>query len=554
MISFAKKFLSVALAAVLLVGVVPAAAFAAEADATEATTVATVAEVTKYTVNFYGETIDDNAGKTPIYTAEVEEGKSVDTNAVSVTAPQGSHFVKWVYMRDHNHVYNGDAIVDNTNLVPVFEQDAPAPHEHDFKLVDSKDATCTEAGYKKYECACGEKKEETIAALGHKFGDWVVTKKPTTDAKGEETRTCSVCGGVETREIDKLTPAVKFTVSFKTNCDVADPASITVTENGTYDNLPALTRTGYTFQGWYYGDTKVDNNSKIATNGNHTLEARWAINEYTVTFLKADGTTLTTRTVKHGQKIDNVPNVSEAGTQAGQHASKWDTDTNQVVTGNMTIKPLFSNNTYTITLDPGVSGLETKYKNVVYGDRIGDLPVPSRNRYVFKGWYLDNTEFTANTTYNMDHDITLKAKWVEEARVKLMIYRNGKTSSAYDEVQLYGYGVGDVIKMKDVKIENYYKNGNKSFKFSGWYDREGWTLFKAGDNPKPIEQIKTVGLDGTTVLFGMVTDSNASNNTNPDNSNPKTGDESMIFATTAVMLISAGALAVFFMDRKRRNG
>lgn len=547
MISFAKKFMSIALAAVLLVGVLPTAAFAAEAEAPEV-----VEETTKLTVNFYGETIEDNAGKTPIATVEVEAGQPVDVSQVTTPSLEGHHFVNWVYMKDHSHVYNGDAIVKNTNLVPVFEKDAP--HTHDFKLVDSKDATCTEAGYKKLECECGEKQEETVAALGHDFGDWVVTKQPTTDAKGEETRTCKRCNGTEVRELDKLAPAVTYTVTFKTNCDVADPASITVTENGTYNNLPALTRTGYTFQGWYYGDTKVDNTSKIAANANHTLEARWAINEYTVTFLKADGSVLTTRTVKHGQKMDNVPNVSEAGTKAGQHASKWDTDTAQVITGNMTIKPLFSNNTYTITLDPGVSGLETKTKNVVYGERIGDLPVPSRNRYVFKGWYLDNTEFTANTTYNMDHDITLKAKWVEEARVKLMIYRNGKTSSAYDEIQLYGYGVGDVIKMKDVKIENYYKNGNKSFKFSGWYDREGWTLFKAGDNPKPIEQIKTVGLDGTTVLFGMVTDSNASSNSNPDKSNPKTGDESMIFATTAVMLISAGALAVFFMDRKRRNG
>lgn len=545
MISFAKKFMSVALAAVLLIGVLPAAAFAAEVEEPAA-----VAEAAKFTVNFYGETIDDNAGKTPISTVEVEAGKSVDVSLVAEPTLEGHHFVNWVYMRDHSHVYNGDAIVDNTNLVPVFEKDA---HTHDFQLVDSKDATCTEAGYKKFECTCGEKKEETIAALGHDFGEWVVTKKPTTDAKGEETRTCKRCNGTEVRELDKLTPAVTYTVSFKTNCDVADPASITVTENGTYNNLPALTRAGYTFQGWYYGETKVDNTSKIATNGDHTLEARWNINEYTVTFLKADGTVLTTKTVKHGQKMDNVPNVSEAGTQAGKHASKWDTDTNQVVTGNMTIKPLFSNNTYTITLDPGVNGLETKSKNVVYGERIGDLPVPSRNRYVFKGWYLDNTEFTANTTYNMDHDITLKAKWVEEARVKLFIYRNGNTKDPYDTVQLYGYGVGDVIKLSDVKIENYYKNGNKSFKFAGWFDREGWTLFKAGDNPKPIEQIKTVGLDGTTNIFCMITDKNAPSNSNPDKSNPKTGDESMIFATTAVMMISAGALAVVLMDRKRRN-
>ena len=510
MISFAKKFLSIALAAVLLVGVIPAAAFAAEAEpevAVEAVPEAAPEAAAQVDITYYKRSgsyeWNGGAGEwTKGYKndhLELTDGKYIltqnDLQAPSYTV-DGMTFKAWHYKAHPADVAKvGDEISGHTNLIPEFVPTEPKPTEP--KPTEPKPTE----------------------------------PKPTEPAEKQ-----------------------KYTVSFKTNCDVADPASITVTENGTYDNLPAVTRTGYTFKGWFYGDTKVENTSKIAANSNHTLEARWAINEYTVTFLKADGSVLTTKTVKHGQKIDSVPNVSEAGTKAGQHASKWDTDTNQVVTGNMTIKPLFSNNTYTITLDPGVSGLEIKTKNVVYGERIGDLPVPSRNRYVFKGWYLDNTEFTANTTYNMDHDITLKAKWVEEARVKLMIYRNGKTSSAYDEVQLYGYGVGDVIKTKDIKIENYYKNGNKSFKFSGWYDREGWTLFKAGDNPKPIEQIKTVGLDGTTVLFGMVTDSNASNNSNPDNSNPKTGDESMIFATTAVMLISAGALAVFFMDRKRRNG
>ena len=494
MISFAKKFMSVALAAVLLIGVLPAAAFAAEVEQDQNVAVAAAPAEAEHYIKYF-----DEDGVTPWLnggwdqtTLEVDaEGnytlqeKNLPMNVTDPTG-KGREFLGYWGVNSGLQAHVGDKI-QYANLKLVFAEPKP-------------------------------------------------TEPKPTEPKPTE-------------------PAVqqKFTVSFKTNCDVADPASITVTENGTYDNLPALTRTGYTFQGWYYGETKVENTSKIATNGDHTLEARWNINEYTVTFLKADGTVLTTKTVKHGQKMDNVPNVSEAGTQAGKHASKWDTDTNQVVTGNMTIKPLFSSNTYTITLDPGVNGLETKSKNVVYGERIGDLPVPSRNRYVFKGWYLDNTEFTANTTYNMDHDITLKAKWVEEARVKLFIYRNGNTKDPYDTVQLYGYGVGDVIKLSDVKIENYYKNGNKSFKFAGWFDREGWTLFKAGDNPKPIEQIKTVGLDGTTNIFCMITDKNAPSNSNPDKSNPKTGDESMIFATTAVMMISAGALAVVLMDRKRRN-
>ena len=35
----------------------------------------------------------------------------------------------------------------------------------------------------------------------HEFGDWALTRKPTADEPGEETRTCSKCGETETREV-----------------------------------------------------------------------------------------------------------------------------------------------------------------------------------------------------------------------------------------------------------------------------------------------------------------------------------------------------------------
>lgn len=43
------------------------------------------------------------------------------------------------------------------------------------------------------------------AAATHSFGAWTVKTAATTSAAGVETRTCSVCGNSETREIPKLT-------------------------------------------------------------------------------------------------------------------------------------------------------------------------------------------------------------------------------------------------------------------------------------------------------------------------------------------------------------
>ena len=105
----------------------------------------------------------------------------------------------------------------------------------------SKEATCAEAGSRQRECACGEKetqsidklahtevadpavaptctqsgltegkhcsvcgavivKQEKVAAKGHAFGDWSVTKEATCTENGTKTRTCS-CGATEDEKI-----------------------------------------------------------------------------------------------------------------------------------------------------------------------------------------------------------------------------------------------------------------------------------------------------------------------------------------------------------------
>ena len=49
---------------------------------------------------------------------------------------------------------------------------------------------------------------QNLAALGHQWGPWVVTKEPTETEEGEETRTCLRDGGhTETRPIPRLQPA-----------------------------------------------------------------------------------------------------------------------------------------------------------------------------------------------------------------------------------------------------------------------------------------------------------------------------------------------------------
>ena len=66
-------------------------------------------------------------------------------------------------------------------------------HTHTFTLVDSKDATCGLAGYKRYICTCGETKADIIDALEH---DYVIgaTVAATCNETGYTLFVCSRCG------------------------------------------------------------------------------------------------------------------------------------------------------------------------------------------------------------------------------------------------------------------------------------------------------------------------------------------------------------------------
>lgn len=72
---------------------------------------------------------------------------------------------------------------------------------HEYKLVDSKEASCTENGYKKYHCdLCGNDKTETVKKLGHSMED-IRRVEPTDDKDGEYVQRCTRCGYESTQVV-----------------------------------------------------------------------------------------------------------------------------------------------------------------------------------------------------------------------------------------------------------------------------------------------------------------------------------------------------------------
>lgn len=73
-------------------------------------------------------------------------------------------------------------------------------HDCDFHITSSQPATCTEPGFEKKQCSiCQKEISEDLPALGHDWGDWIVSE----DDPTKEVRKCQRdgCSETETRDI-----------------------------------------------------------------------------------------------------------------------------------------------------------------------------------------------------------------------------------------------------------------------------------------------------------------------------------------------------------------
>ena len=106
---------------------------------------------------------------------------------------------------------------------------------------------------------------------------------------------------------------------------------------------PEGTRDGYSFKGIYTfssGGRKIESTEKIYSDT--TYYAQWDINKYTVTFLDANGETLSTQTVNHGASANAPVNPTKASDGEKHYTfDRWDVDFKNV-TGDLTVTPLFT--------------------------------------------------------------------------------------------------------------------------------------------------------------------------------------------------------------------
>ncbi|MGO1581534.1 MAG: InlB B-repeat-containing protein [Peptoniphilaceae bacterium] len=227
----------------------------------------------------------------------------------------------------------------------------------------------------------------------------------------------------------------------------------------------APTRTGYTFKGWFIGDTEYDFSTKVTTN--ITLTAKWEKEKYTVTFNPNNGEAKTTQEVAYEDKATKPTNPTRTGyTFKGWFLGNTAYDFSTKVTTNITLnakweklpEPVVK---YTVSFNlNGGDSEPIDNQEVVNGGKATKPTNPTRTGYTFKHWELNNKEykFTEEVTSN----IVLKAIWeknesapyVSSARLSGS-YIKGK-ATPYSTVYFYRNGSDSYYDFDRADSSGYY--------------------------------------------------------------------------------------------------
>ncbi|RGF36789.1 hypothetical protein DW063_05115 [Ruminococcus sp. AF43-11] len=200
--------------------------------------------------------------------------------------------------------------------------------------------------------------------------------------------------------------APTYAVTLNTNGGtIADGKDVTGYTYGVGATLPTdVTRTGYTFKGWYDNENLTGSPVTAiggAETGNKEYWAKWEINQYTITFDTNGGSEIAPITQDYGTEITAPADP----TRKGYTFKGWDKEIPETMPAeNITVKAQWGINQYTITFDTN-GGSEIAPITQDYGTEITAPDNPTRKGYTFKGWDKEIPE-----TMPADN-ITVKAQW-----------------------------------------------------------------------------------------------------------------------------------------------
>ena len=183
--------------------------------------------------------------------------------------------------------------------------------------------------------------------------------------------------------------APTYAVTLHANGGTINNGNVTEYTYGVGATLPTdVTRTGYTFKGWYYNENLTGSPVTAiggTETGNKEYWAKWEINQYTITFDTNGGSEIAPITQDYGTAITAPANP----TRKGYTFKGWDKEIPKTMPAeNITVTAQWEINRYTITFDTA-GGSEIAPITQDYGTNITSPADPTIEGYTFIGWDRD---------------------------------------------------------------------------------------------------------------------------------------------------------------------
>ncbi|MDT2660210.1 InlB B-repeat-containing protein [Enterococcus hulanensis] len=299
---------------------------------------------------------------------------------------------------------------------------------------------------KGYTIEQGIDKFASPTRTGYTFDGWYDGEERVTKIEKGETGNRTL--------IAKWTP-VTYKVTFNSNGGTHVSEKEYTIETG-IDTFKTPTRTGYTFDGWYDGQTKVES-IPVGETGNRSLEAKWKIETYTVTFDSNDGSAVSQKTYTIEKGIDSF----ETPTRTGYTFDGWYDGEDKVTkiekgeTGNRTLIAKWAPVSYTVTFNSN-GGTLVSNKTYTIEKGIDSFKTPTRSGYTFDGWY-DGEKKVTKIEDGETGNRKLEARW------KLETYKVTFNSNGGTHVSKIEYTI-------EKGIASFETPTRTGYTFEGWYD------------------------------------------------------------------------------------
>ena len=250
----------------------------------------------------------------------------------------------------------------------------------------------------------------------------------------------------------------------------------------TLPGADAVTRNGYTFDGWYENEDLSGQACTVIASGStgpKTFYAKWTAKTYRVTLETNGGTIVGSGLTEYtcGQGAELPTNVEKSGyTFAGWYEN--DRFEGSAVTaisdteyGDKTYYAKWMSKTYSVTLNTNGGTIKSgNVTNYSYGEG-AVLPTDvEKSGYTFAGWY-ENEELTgsaataiSNTEYG---DKTYYAKWTANTYSVKLHLNGGNLADGVSDITAYTYG-------NSIELPDRSEIVRSGYMFSGWYADEGF--------------------------------------------------------------------------------